>query len=106
MDNNKRPKLYSLLEDNSGGFSSSRLMALLWCGGVFLIWAFASLFLIISSHGTATPVVTFVPIPGEVITVMLGFAGLKVVQRFGEKEGSQSEVERMDGGETQKNNTP
>lgn len=90
----ERPKLYSLLEDNSGGFSSSRFMALLWSVGVFLIWGGASLFVIVSSSGTATPVTTLIPIPGEVITVMLGFAGMKVVQRFGEK--GESQVEKID----------
>lgn len=92
----EKPKLYSLLEDNSGGFSSARLMALLWCGGVFLIWAFASIYVIVASAGTATPVTTFLSIPGEVITAMLGFTGFKVVQRFGEKDDSQSKVKKSD----------
>jgi hypothetical protein len=69
-------------------------MSLLWAIGVFVVWSFASLFVIIKSAGTAAPVLTFLPIPGEVITVMLGFAGMKVVQRFGEKDG-QSKVEAM-----------
>lgn len=92
MANSKKPKLYSLLEDNSGGFSSSRFMVLLWGGGVFLVWSIASLFVIFSSAGTATPVTAFLSIPGEVVTIVLGLFGMKVVQRFGEKD-SQSKIE-------------
>lgn len=78
-------KLSSFLEDNSGGFSSARLMALFWCIGVFVVWAVGSLLVIYASLGTSTPVLTLLPIPGEVVTIVLGFAGFKVVQRFGEK---------------------
>lgn len=63
-------------------------MALLWCVGVFVVWSGASLFIIIKTAGTATPVLTMLPIPGEVITIMLAFSGFKVVQRFGEKDGT------------------
>lgn len=93
MNNNN--KLSSFLEDNSGGFSSARLMALLWCFGVFIIWAVGSLLVIYTTAGTATPVVTLLSIPGEIVTIMMGFAGFKVVQRFGEKDGT-SQLETMD----------
>lgn len=85
MNDKNNPFLKSLLEDNSGGFSSARFMALTWCIGTFIVWAVASLLVIYTSAGTATPVVTLMPIPWEVVTMALGFGGYKVAQRFGEK---------------------
>ncbi len=87
-------KLSSVLEDNSGGLSSMRVMALLWCVGVFSIWAVASFLVIYTTAGTATPVLTLMPIPGEVVTILLGFCGMKVVQRFGEKDGT-SQIDNL-----------
>lgn len=77
--------LKSLLEDNSGGFSSARFMALIWCVGTFLVWACASFLVIWTTAGTATPVTSLLPLPWEIVTMCLGFAGYKVAQRFGEK---------------------
>jgi len=85
MNDKNNPFLKSLLEDNSGGFSSARFMALTWCIGTFIVWAVASLLVIYTSAGTASPVVTLLPIPWEVVTMALGFGGYKVAQRFGEK---------------------
>jgi hypothetical protein len=95
MNNNEKSKLSSFLEDNSGGFSAARLMALLWCGGVFVVWAATTVYTVVTSVGTTTPTFTMMTIPNEVITVMLGFMGLKVVQRFGEK-GDVVQVEKLD----------
>lgn len=68
-----------ILEDNSGGFSSTRALMLIWGGGTFFVWAFGSI--LNFWHGNTQ----FVPIPNEVITVLLGITGWKTVQRFGEK---------------------
>lgn len=86
MENEEKSnKMSSILEDNSGGFSSSRVMALLWSVGVFIVWAVGSFMVIYTTAGTATPITTLMTLPGEIVTIVLGFAGLKVVQRFGEK---------------------
>ena len=68
----------SLLQDNSGGLSSTRLITVIWGGGVFLVWGFAAI--VATMHGLPFPV-----LPPEVVTITLGITGLKVVQRFGEK---------------------
>lgn len=73
------PSISSLVEDNSGGISSIRVLMLLWGVGVFLIWAFAAIMGVI--HG----VYVFPAIPETVLTVLLGVTGIKTVQRFGEK---------------------
>lgn len=93
MNDNNNPFLKSLLEDNSGGFSTARFMALVWCIGPFLVWAIASLLAIYTSAGTATPVVSLLSIPWEVVTMSLGFAGFKVAQRFGEGNPPSTVVE-------------
>lgn len=85
MNDKNNPFLKSLLEDNSGGFSSARFMALTWCIGTFVVWAVASLLVIYISAGTESPVTTLMTIPWEVVTMALGFGGFKVAQRFGEK---------------------
>jgi len=66
--------LKGILEDNSGGASSTRILMLVWGVGVFVVWAYISL------H-TGVMVV----LPETVITVLLGTSAMKVVQRFGEK---------------------
>jgi hypothetical protein len=66
--------LKEILEDNSGGTSSSRVLMLVWGIGVFAVWCYAS----IHTGG-------IVPIPESVITVLLGTTAIKAVQRFGEK---------------------
>lgn len=84
MNDKNNPFLRSLLEDNSGGFSSARFMALTWCVGTFIVWTVASLLVIYTSAGTDKPVVALLHIPWEVVTMALGFGGFKVAQRFGE----------------------
>ena len=68
-----------ILEDNSGGASSARLLMLLWGVGVFIIWCY------VSFHTGA-----MVALPETVITVLLGTSPMKVVQRFGEKPDTNS----------------
>jgi predicted membrane protein len=78
-DSSKKPSASSIIEDNSGGISSIRILMLLWGVGVFLIWGFGAVVAII--HGTYI----FPTIPPEVVTILLGVTGIKTVQRFGEK---------------------
>lgn len=73
-------KLNSMLEDNSGGLSSTRFITLLWSAGVFLIWAITSC-LVVYKGGTS-----LMTIPPEVVTILLGVMSLKVVQRYGENK--------------------
>ncbi len=61
------------IREGNGKLSSSRLLVLLWGGGVFLIWAIASL----RSE-------TLQAIPDSVITVVGVLISAKTVQRFGE----------------------
>jgi hypothetical protein len=61
------------IREGNGKLSSSRLLVLLWGGGVFLIWAIASL------QGE-----TLQAIPDSVITIVGVLISAKTVQRFGE----------------------
>jgi hypothetical protein len=63
----------SFIREKNGKLSSSRLLLMIWGGGVFLIWA-------ISSLKSASLQV----IPDSVITVVGLCLGAKTVQRFGE----------------------
>lgn len=67
--------LKGVLEDNSGGASSTRLLMLMWGICVLAVWTYISL------HTG-----TMVTLPETVITVLLGTSAMKVVQRFSEKE--------------------
>jgi hypothetical protein len=69
----------SMLSDNTGGTSTTRVTMLIWAIGVFTIWGAATIISVV--HGNFV----LLPIPESVITVLLGVTGLKVVQRFGEK---------------------
>lgn len=77
--NNNSIDISSIIQDNSGGLSSIRVLMLLWGAGVFLVWGFGSVMCII--HGNYT----FPTIPPEVVTILLGITGVKTVQRFGER---------------------
>lgn len=72
--------LSSFLEDNSGGFSSIRLLMLLWGVGVMIVWTYLS----INSN-------QMIPIPDSVVTILLGTGAIKAVQRFGENSNTSSE---------------
>ena len=63
----------SFIREESGKLSSSRLLLMVWGGGVFLIWAIASLMQ-----------QSLQSIPESVITVIGICVGAKTVQRFGE----------------------
>lgn len=64
----------SILEDNSGGASSIRILMMVWGVGLFVVWCYVSF----HTGGLVT-------IPESVITLFLGLVTTKVVQRFGEK---------------------
>ena len=76
---NSNVNITSIIEDNSGGLSSTRILMLLWGVGVFLVWGIGCGFA--AYHG----VYTFPSIPPEVVTILLGITGIKTVQRFGER---------------------
>jgi len=69
----------SIIQDNSGGVSSMRILMLLWGVGVLAVWSAA--WIVGIFHGVyAAPT-----IPSEIVTILLGITGTKCVQRFGEK---------------------
>jgi hypothetical protein len=71
----------SFLEDNSGGYSATRLAFLLWAVGVLAVWVYTSI-----KNGSIQP------LDGSVTTILGILMTGKVVQRFGEKpEGSDEE---------------
>ena len=70
-------KLSSFLEDNSGGFSATRLAFLLWAVGVLAVWIYSS----IENNNLAK-------IDNTVVTVLGILMTGKAVQRFGEKSDS------------------
>ena len=73
-------KLSSFLEDNSGGFSATRLAFLLWALGVLAVWIYSS----IRNNGCS------LGIDGSVTTILGILMTGKVVQRFGEQPDSTS----------------
>ncbi len=77
--NDNKINISSIIQDNSGGLSSIRVLMLLWGVGVFLVWAAGCGFAMY--HG----VYVFPTLPPEIVTILLGVTGIKTVQRFGEK---------------------
>jgi hypothetical protein len=77
--NNNNVDISSIIQDNSGGLSSIRVLMLLWGGGVFLIWSAA--WIVGLYHG----IYTAPTLPPEIVTILLGVSGIKTVQRFGER---------------------
>ncbi len=67
-------KLGTFLEDNAGGFSSTRLAFLLWTIGVLVVW-------ISSSWGGE-----LAKIDSSITTILGILMSGKVVQRFGENQ--------------------
>ena len=63
----------SFVREKNGKISSSRILFLLWGGGVFVVWCILS---IVNQ--------TIEPIPESVVTLLGIMAGSKVVQRIGE----------------------
>jgi hypothetical protein len=76
---NSNVSITSVIEDNTGGISATRVLMLTWGIGVFIIWGFATVMSVI--HG----VYTGIPIPESVVTILLGVVGGKIVQRPFEK---------------------
>jgi uncharacterized membrane protein len=68
------PGLSGFIKEKDGKPSSSRLLILLWGGGVFGIWAFSSI-----------KSATLQAIPDSVITILAALVSAKTIQRFGEK---------------------
>ncbi len=71
--------LKSIIEDNSGGLSSIRVLMLVWGIGVLLVWSFSVILSII--QGNPIPVI----LTPEVVTILMGIVGIKTVQRPFEK---------------------
>ena len=63
-----------MLQDNSGGASSARVLLLIWGVGVLIIWAY----ICVKTGALAA-------LPSEAVMVILGLSASKTVQRFGEK---------------------
>ena len=70
--------ILSIVEDNSGGLSSTRILMLSWGLVVLAVWAFGSITATI--HNKPQPT-----LDSSVVTITLGITGVKAVQRFGEK---------------------
>ncbi len=68
------PGWWTLLEDNSGGFSTMRLVFLLWMVVLCFNWTFASI-----KSGKMEP------LDGSLVTLTAALAVTKTAQRIGEK---------------------
>jgi len=78
-NDNKVNVFSSMIQDNTGGVSSIRILMLLWGCGVFIIWLLA--YIVGICHG----VYTIPSLPQEIVEILIGIVGIKTVQRFGEK---------------------
>ena len=70
----KMPNWWSFFEDNAGGFSTIRAVLTLWILVVCILWSI-----------TCIRKKELVDIPTNVVTLTIGLATVKGVQRFGEK---------------------
>ena len=77
--NDNTVNLSSMIQDNTGGTSSIRVLMLLWGGGVFTVWA--TKMIVGLFHG----IYVIPSIPESVVQILVGIVGIKTVQRFGEK---------------------
>jgi len=73
-DTEQKVKWWTFLEDNTGGFSTIRMVLSLWIVILCLLWTI-----------TCIRKKELVDIPTNVVTLTLGLATVKGVQRFGEK---------------------
>ena len=73
----KMPKLWTMFEDNAGGFSSTRV----YLGFIILISMFTWSWACYQKKDV-------VPFPDNMVMLIVGFGGVKAVQRFGEKDYS------------------
>lgn len=71
----KPPKWWTLFEDVSGGYSSIRVILLFWMLVLISMWIFG-----------CVNKKEMVAIPDSVVTLTLGLAAVKGLQRFGEKD--------------------
>jgi hypothetical protein len=69
------PKWWTILEDNAGGFSATRLAFLLTVLAVLVNWSY-----VIFLKGE------MIDLPQGAVALLVGIGGVKAVQRFGEKE--------------------
>lgn len=74
-------KILEFLQEDSGGFSASRLAFLLWIAGVLVVWLITS----IKSNSLQE-------IPDSISTVIGILMTGKVVQKFGEKPPESAEA--------------
>jgi len=77
--NNNKINISSIIEDNSGGLSSTRIMMIMWLTIPLLVWVAGAI--VALYHG----IYTYPSISPEVVTCMLGITGAKVCQRPFEK---------------------
>lgn len=77
-------RLSEFLEDNSGGFSATRLAFLLWVIGLLVMWMMSS-----AKTGTLTDI-------PDTITLLGILMGGKAVQRFGERGETATTTEAVE----------
>lgn len=76
----ENPKITTLLEDNSGGYSTMRLCLLMWVIGMLLVFIV----------GTAKNGWKPVDMPDSIMIGLGVLAGAKTVQRYGENSPPQN----------------
>lgn len=69
-------RLAEFLQDDNGGLSSKRALALLWGVGVFFVWAYVS----VASKAMA-------PLAWEHVGIVISLAGVVAAGKWGEKPG-------------------
>ena len=79
MSQKESISISSIIQDNTGGISSTRVLMLCWGLGVLIVWSFAAIMSVI--HG----IYIFPSVPESIVTILLGVVGGKVVQRPFEK---------------------
>jgi hypothetical protein len=70
----KMPPIWTLMTDNSGGFSSMRFILI-----------FTTIFFLGIWGSVCYTTKKLEPFPREATTIILGLAGVKMAQRYGEK---------------------
>jgi len=76
MDENN---LLSMVQDNSGGISSIRVLMLIWGIGCFVVWMVACVLSLI--HG----IYVLPTLPPEIVSILIGITTMKAIQRGLEK---------------------
>lgn len=88
-------KILEFLQEDSGGFSASRLAFLLWIAGVLVVWLITS----IKSS-------SLLEIPDSISTVIGILMTGKVVQKFGEKPPESAEDKSAENASNQSSKKP